>query len=191
MWGRPCLALEPVRAFAFGQCVRAPTLGVVRPLVPAIRKGCPRVESSTAHRTLFSTRVTAAVHIELYYMVLVNRPSEAQNAACFSNILVLGGVLPSASPLPRSRVSLIKSRWATWPRLVHALPDLASSHACAARLGIVPCMRWQTWPRLMHALADLALVLACSVRGPSLARSLCRLPRSFCSAEVSLPRLAG
>ena len=31
LWGRPCLVLEPVRAFAFGQGVRAPTLGGVRP----------------------------------------------------------------------------------------------------------------------------------------------------------------
>ena len=31
LWGRPCLMLEPVRAFAFGQGVRAPTLGGVRP----------------------------------------------------------------------------------------------------------------------------------------------------------------
>ena len=30
LWGRPCLVLEPVRAFAFGQGVRAPTLGGVR-----------------------------------------------------------------------------------------------------------------------------------------------------------------
>ena len=31
LWGRPCLMLEPVRSFAFGQGVRAPTLGGVRP----------------------------------------------------------------------------------------------------------------------------------------------------------------
>ena len=31
LWGRPCLVLEPARAFAFGQGVRAPTLGGVRP----------------------------------------------------------------------------------------------------------------------------------------------------------------
>ena len=31
LWGRPCLMLEPARAFAFGQGVRAPTLGGVRP----------------------------------------------------------------------------------------------------------------------------------------------------------------
>ena len=31
LWGRPCLVLEPARAFAFGQGARAPTLGGVRP----------------------------------------------------------------------------------------------------------------------------------------------------------------
>ena len=31
LWGRPCLALHPVRAFAFGQGVRGTALGGVRP----------------------------------------------------------------------------------------------------------------------------------------------------------------
>ena len=30
LWGRPCLVLEPARAFAFGKGVRAPALGGVR-----------------------------------------------------------------------------------------------------------------------------------------------------------------
>ena len=49
LWGRPCLVLESVRAFAFGQGVRAPTLGGVRPGGPATRKGSPGVEPP--HRT--------------------------------------------------------------------------------------------------------------------------------------------
>ena len=32
LWGRPCLALRPVRAFAFGQGVRGTALGGVRPV---------------------------------------------------------------------------------------------------------------------------------------------------------------
>ena len=47
--GRPCLVLEPARAFAFGQGVRAPALGRRSPWGPATRKGRPGVESPTAH----------------------------------------------------------------------------------------------------------------------------------------------
>ena len=48
LWGRPCLVLEPVRAFAFGQGARAPTLGGVR-LGDRLPEMQPGVESPTAH----------------------------------------------------------------------------------------------------------------------------------------------
>jgi len=61
--------LEPVRAFAFGQGVRAPTLGGVRPgdRLPE------RVAGSGIPHSTYQVIVP-----------LVGRPSEAQNAGLFS-----------------------------------------------------------------------------------------------------------
>ena len=50
LWGRPCLMLEPARAFAFGQGVRAPTLGGVRPWY-RLPERVARERSLPQHRT--------------------------------------------------------------------------------------------------------------------------------------------